>query len=235
MRLDKFLKDCGFGTRTEVKKLIKKNMVLVEGVLKPLPETHIDPENTEVFVNGKKVFYQKFIYIMLNKPAGYISATFDKKLPTVLDLLPEDVLFFKPFPVGRLDIDTEGLLLLTNDGELAHNLLSPKKHVKKTYIAKLENPPEKKYIEIFKEGIDLGDFKTKPANLEFLSESAPFLVKVTIFEGKFHQVKRMFEAVSNKVTFLKRIKMKNLELDENLSPGEFRYLTEEELKDLLDN
>ncbi len=232
MRLDKLLADCGFGTRTEVKKLIKSGSVSVEGQTKITPELHIDPETANVFVNGQRVLYKKFVYIMMNKPSGYISATFDKKLPTVIDLLPEEVKRFNPFPVGRLDIDTEGLLLLTNDGELSHNLLSPKKHVKKTYLAQLEKPFKEDYVKAFKEGIDLEDFKTLPAEIYPADENDPFGVEIVICEGKFHQVKRMVEAVSNKVVFLKRIKMKNLSLDPTLEVGQFRELTVEELNDL---
>lgn len=232
MRLDKLLADCGFGTRTEVKKLIKSGAVKIEGCEKLSSDLHINPEETKIFVNGKPVLYKEFVYIMMNKPAGYISATFDKKLPTVVDILPEELSRFNPFPVGRLDIDTEGLLLLTNNGELSHQLLSPKKEVKKTYIAHLEKPLSESYKQIFKDGMDLGDFVTKPAEIKFLSNDDPYIAEVVICEGKFHQVKRMFEKVSNKVVFLKRIKMKDLFLDETLKPGEFRELTEEEIKKL---
>ena len=232
MRLDKLLADCGFGTRTEVKKLIKSGAVKIEGCEKLSPDLHINPEETKIFVKGNPVLYKEFAYIMMNKPAGYISATFDKKLPTVVDLLPEELARFNPFPVGRLDIDTEGLLLLTNDGELSHQLLSPKREVKKTYIAHLEKPLSESYQQIFKNGMDLGDFVTKPAEIKFLSNDDPYIAEVVICEGKFHQVKRMFEKVSNKVLFLKRIKIKDLSLDENLKPGEFRELTEEEIKKL---
>ncbi|MDO4743772.1 MAG: pseudouridine synthase [Clostridia bacterium] len=232
MRLDKFLAECGLGTRTEVKKLIKSGSVTVECEEKIKPETHIIPEECRVFVNGKLLNYRKFIYLLLNKPKGYVSATWDKKLPTVIDLLSEKYRHFNPFPVGRLDIDTTGLLILTNDGDLSHNLLSPKHHVPKTYIAELENPPKLSYIEVFEKGIDLGDFVTLPASLKFLSFEKPYLAEVTICEGKFHQVKRMFEAVSNKVVDLKRIKFKNIELDENLALGDIRELLPEEVKDL---
>lgn len=232
MRLDKFLSDCGLGTRTEVKKLIKSGRVTIEGVAQISPQTQVDPESSKVFLNGEAINYQKYIYLLLNKPQGYISATFDKKLPTVLDLLPEDYLHFEPFPVGRLDIDTEGLLILTNDGDLNHKLLSPKNHIPKTYIAELLEKPDNSYIDLFKKGLDLGDFVTLPASLEILSENKPYFVKVTIYEGKFHQVKRMFEKVSNKVVYLKRIKMKNLSLDENFPLGQVRELTKEEVEDL---
>ncbi|MBR5155200.1 MAG: rRNA pseudouridine synthase [Clostridia bacterium] len=233
MRLDKFLAECGFGTRTEVKKLIKSGCVEVKGDEKVRPETHIDENSSEIFVNGKKADYRKFVYLILNKPSGFISATWDKKLPTVIDLVPEEYIHFDVSPVGRLDIDTEGLLLLTNDGDLNHRLLSPKNHVPKTYIAKLLNPVKNEDIETFKKGMDLGDFETLPSTLEIISQNEPYTAKVTICEGKFHQVKRMFEKVNNKVLYLKRIKMKNLILDENLDLGKVRELTNEELEDLL--
>lgn len=232
MRLDKFLSECGFGTRTEVKKLIKQGKVTVESVQKPTPELHIDPESSNIFVDGKKVCYREFIYLLLNKPQGFVSATWDKRLPVVTDLIPDEYRHFEAFPVGRLDIDTEGLLLLTNDGDLAHKLLSPKNHVPKTYIAQLEKPVKNSDFEVFEKGIDLGDFITLPAKLNVISDIEPYFAEVTICEGKFHQVKRMFEAVDNKVTFLKRIKMKNLCLDDDLKIGEVRELTENELKEL---
>jgi 16S rRNA pseudouridine516 synthase len=232
MRLDRFLSECGFGSRSDVKKLIKLGVVKVSGNEKPRPDLHIDAQTGEVFVNGIRAKYRKYIYLMLNKPKGYISATWDKRLPTVIDLLPEEYLHFKPFPVGRLDIDTEGLLLLTNDGDLSHRLLSPKNYVPKTYIAQLEKKPDSLDIAAFEDGINLGDFVTLPAKLEILSESPPYTAEVTICEGKFHQVKRMFEARNNSVIFLKRIKMKNLCLDERLAPGDIRELTKEELDGL---
>ena len=232
MRLDKFLSQCGYGTRTEVKKLIKSGRVQVEDTAPIRPETQIDEGSAKVFVDGSSALYRKYIYLMLNKPGGYISATWDKKLPTVIDLLPEEYLHFEPCPVGRLDIDTEGLLLLTNDGDLNHRLLSPKHHVPKTYIAEVLNPVSDRDIEIFKSGMDLGDFTTLPAKLEIISNQPPYTAQVTICEGKFHQIKRMFEKVDNKVLYLKRIKMKNLELDPNLELGQVRELTPKELEDL---
>ncbi len=232
MRLDKFLSACGFGTRSEVKKLIKSGLVTVLGRENLKPESTVDPENDKILVDGRTVIYRKFVYLMLNKPSGYVSATWDKKLPTVIDLVPEEYRHFDVFPVGRLDIDTEGLLLLTNDGDLAHRLLSPKKHIPKTYIARLEKCPIEADIEAFRKGMDLGDFVTKPGELKILSSDAPYFAEVTISEGKFHQVKRMFEKRGNKVLCLKRIKMKDLCLDENLSLGEIRELTEAEIESL---
>lgn len=229
MRLDRFLAECGFGTRTEVKKLIKSGVVSVTGVAKATAETRVDPQNDRVLVNGKAAVWREFVYLMMNKPQGYVSATWDKKLPTVIDLLPEEYRHFEPFPVGRLDIDTEGLLLLTNDGALAHRLLSPKHHVPKTYIAQLEAPPKMEDVEVFRQGIDLGDFKTLPAELKLLSCENGYFAEVTICEGKFHQVKRMFEAVSNKVVYLRRIRMKNLIIDDDLELGSVRELTQDEI------
>lgn len=232
MRLDRFLAECGFGTRNDVKKLIKSGRVTISGETASRPESQLDPNTCQVVVDGKAANYREFVYLMMNKPAGYVSATWDKKLPTVIDLLPEEYLHFETFPVGRLDIDTEGLLLLTNDGALTHKLLSPKKHVTKTYVAEIENPIDTDDIKLFEQGMDLGDFVTLPASLVPLTQTKPYFAEVTICEGKFHQVKRMFEKVGNKVVYLKRIKMKNLNLDTNLKPGEVRELTEAELSDL---
>ncbi len=235
MRLDRFLAECGFGTRSDVKKLIKSGRVTIAGEVAARPELQIDPETCEVAVDGNQARYREFVYLMMNKPAGYVSATWDKKLPTVIDLLPEEYLHFEPFPVGRLDIDTEGLLLLTNDGELCHRLLSPKKHITKTYVAEIEKPVSDGDIKMFEQGMDLGDFVTLPARLVPLTEAKPYFAEVTICEGKFHQVKRMFEKCDNKVIYLRRIKMKNLCIDEGLNPGEVRELTEDELQELKEN
>ncbi len=226
MRLDKFLADCGLGTRTEIKKLIKSGSIRVTGHDSLRPELKIDENKDEVFAFGERIIYKKHIYLIMNKPQGFVSATWDKKDRVVLELVPQEFLHFEPFPVGRLDIDTEGLLILTDDGDLSHRLLSPKKHVPKTYFARLEAPAKTEYIDKFKKGVVLDDgYKTKPATLEILNENE---INLTISEGKFHQVKRMFESVGNKVEYLKRIKMNNLELDENLELGQCRELTEEE-------
>lgn len=225
-RLDKVLANMGVGTRKEVKQLIKKGEVSVRGMVAQRADLKIDPEADELWVGGKKIVYKKHIYLMLNKPEGVISATFDPRHRTVCDLVPEEFAHFKPFPVGRLDIDTRGLLILTNDGKLAHELLSPKKHVPKTYFAKLDKEVCKEDIDAFEKGIVLDDgYKTLPARLE----EGEGGVYVTIYEGKFHQVKRMFNQVGKNVTYLKRIKMGNLTLDPALSKGEVRELTKEEL------
>ena len=229
MRLDRFLAETGFGTRTEVKKIIRTGVVTINGVPAIKPDVHIDCEKDTVYVNGETVIYRKFIYLMLNKPAGYVSATWDKKLPTVLDLVPEEFLHFEPFPVGRLDIDTEGLLVLTNDGALSHRLLSPKSHVPKTYIAKIDIPVTDDDIQAFRNGLTLDDgYITMPAELKIIQNDI-CNAEITIQEGKFHQIKRMFESVGKKVLYLKRIKMNELQLDEALDSGEVRELSGEEL------
>lgn len=230
MRLDKFLADCGTGTRSEVKKLIKSGAVTVEGVEKIKPETVVDPQKSDVFVFGEKLVYQKYIYLMLNKPAGYVSATWDKRLPVVTDFVPEKYRHFQPFPVGRLDIDTEGLLILTNDGKLSHRLLSPKHHIPKCYFARVLGKVTDKDAKSFLNGVTLDDgYKTMPAKLEILKSAEISEIKLTISEGKFHQVKRMFEAVGKKVVYLKRIKMNSLELDKGLELGEIKELSKKEL------
>ncbi len=234
MRLDRFLAECGIGTRTEVKKLIRSGAVLVNDTKSLKADVHVDEETDIVTVDGKRAVYRKFVYLMLNKPAGYLSSTRDGKQPTVMELVPEEYRHFEVFPVGRLDIDTEGFLLMTNDGDLAHRLLSPKKHIPKTYVARLEKGVTEKDVETFQNGVTLDDgYVTMPAKLRGLSDEEPFFGEVIINEGKFHQVKRMFEAVGNRVLFLKRTKMNNLELDENLPLGQVRELTEEEMKLLL--
>lgn len=233
MRLDKLLANMGYGSRKEMKKLLKSGAVVVNG--KPVKEgkAKIDPFNEEVVVNGEKIEYREFVYILMNKPQGVISATEDRQHETVIDLLPVDYSVFEPFPVGRLDKDTEGLLLLTNDGQLAHQLLSPKKHVPKTYYAEIDSNVTDLDREAFKNGVTLDDgYQTKPAELTILRSGETSAIELTITEGKFHQVKRMFQSVGKEVTYLKRISMGSLALDPTLKLGEFRELTTEEL-DLL--
>ncbi len=230
MRLDKYLADCGAGTRSEIKKLIRGGAVSVSGVEKPRPETQIEPETAEVFLFGNRLQYREFIYLLLNKPAGYVSATWDAKLPTVLDLVPEEYLHFEPFPVGRLDIDTEGLCLITNDGKLSHRLLSPNRHIPKTYEAEIDGCVTEEDQIAFSEGVVLDDgYQTKPAELTILSSGEVSHIQLTIYEGKFHQVKRMFESVGKRVTYLKRIAMNRLVLDKDMETGEIRELKETEL------
>ena len=233
MRLDKYLCETGFGTRSQVKDLLKKGQVMVNGEVVKKPELKINETTDQILCQGKKASYQKNIYLMLHKPAGVVSATEDNREKTVLDLVrPED---WKNglFPVGRLDKDTEGLLLLTDDGELAHRLLSPKKHVDKTYYAKIDGQVTEEHVKQFREGLDIGDEKkTLPAVLTILLSGPVSEIEITIHEGRFHQIKRMFEAVGCKVTYLKRLSMGSLVLDETLPPEEYRPLTEAELEGL---
>lgn len=236
IRLDKYLADMGFGTRTEVKQLLKKGMVVVNGEMIKKPEQKVSKED-EIVVNGTKISYVTYEYLMLHKPAGVVSATEDKRHKTVLDCIKESGLAVRNdlFPVGRLDIDTEGLLLITNDGQLAHQLLSPKKEVEKIYYAKVQGKMGEKEQLQFAQGLDLGDFTSKPAKLTVLqydeNENISH-IEVAICEGKFHQVKRMFEAVDSKVYYLKRISMGTLKLDETLPIGKVRSLTEKEIQGL---
>lgn len=234
MRLDKLLSSgLGLGSRTDVKKMIKKGRIRVDGIEIIRPETNIDPNSAAVYVDGTLMKYREFVYLMLNKPQGVISATYDKTHKTVIDLVPEEYAHFEVFPVGRLDIDTEGLCLLTNDGALSHKLLSPKNHVPKTYIARINMPITESDISAFREGIILDDgYKCMPSELTVSDEDSN-MVYVKIFEGKFHQIKRMFEAVGKSVVYLKRVKFKDLVLDEMLVPGEIRELTNDELSALI--
>lgn len=230
MRLDKFLCETGFGTRSQVKELLKKGQVTVNGVAAKRPEQKIDEHKDQITCQGKTASYEKYVYYMLHKPAGVVSATEDKREKTVLDLLKSEDRRDGIFPVGRLDKDTEGFLLLTDDGDLAHRLLSPRKHVDKTYYAKIAGSVTEAHIERFREGLDIGDEKkTLPAMLEILaSKTETSEIRITIHEGRFHQVKRMFEAVGCKVTYLKRLSMGAVALDETLAPGDYRPLNEKE-------
>ena len=250
MRLDKFLANSGIGTRKEVKEILKNKKVSVNDVFVKDGKIQINEEKDIVKCENKIINYKPFVYIMMNKPAGVISATEDNYHKTVIDLLKNEYSTYNIFPVGRLDIDTEGLLLLTNDGILSHNLLSPKKHVDKKYYVKIAKSLSENDIKTLENGIKLEEnFVTKKAKVEIVcndseKESEDFnffenknnknenLVYITISEGKFHQVKRMFKAVNNEVLYLKRVKMGNLLLDEKLELGEYRELTEEELNNL---
>ena len=232
IRLDKYLADMSIGTRTEVKKLIRQGKVAVDGLIVKNPDIKVDTDTQKVTCNGIAVTYETYEYYMLNKPAGVISATSDEKEKTVLDLIDskkrKDL-----FPVGRLDKDTEGLLLITNDGELAHRLLSPKKHVDKLYYARVEGVVDAEDIDAFAKGVDIGEGElTKPAKLVVLKSDHISEIELTIQEGKFHQVKRMFEAVGKKVIYLKRLEMGTLKLDEGLALGEYRPLTQKEIEGL---
>ncbi|WP_294352903.1 pseudouridine synthase [uncultured Clostridium sp.] len=231
-RLDKIVSNLGYGSRKEVKALVKKGLIEVDGVVVKDNGMAIDPETAVIRINGEEITYRKYIYLIMNKPAGVISATHDNREETVVDLLEIDHQVFNPFPVGRLDKDTVGLLLLTNDGDLNHKLISPKWHVDKVYFAKIDKEVTEEDVKEFKKGIKLDDgYVCKEAKLEILSASEEGSeIKVTIQEGKYHQVKRMFEAVGKKVVYLQRIEFGGLKLDEeDLEEGEYRELTKEEL------
>lgn len=230
MRLDKFLWE--LGSRSEIKKLLKTGAVTVDG--KQIKDGGFQVnENSEVYFGDKKVKYREFIYLVMNKPQGVISATWDKKLPVVVDLIDEEYKKFEPFPVGRLDIDTEGLLIITNDGKLTHELTSPKKNITKKYFAKTCPPMEESDVEAFEKGMDLGDFTTLPGKLEFTDN--PEEVYITICEGKFHQVKRMCEKCGKAVTFLKRVAIGGLNLDGSLEAGNVKEISKEQLTDKIYN
>ncbi len=231
MRVDKLLSNVGVASRAELKKYCKQGLISVNGKVINNPGVQVDSESDDIRFNGEKIVYREFVYIMLNKPDGYISATFDKYDPIVLDLIDQSYLVFEPFPVGRLDKDTEGLLVLTNDGQLAHRVLSPKKHVPKTYYAKIQGKVTEEDILAFEKGVILDDgYETMPSQLKILKSDDMSEIELTIHEGKFHQVKRMFESVGKKVVYLKRLSMGKLKLDESLKLGEYRELTEEEVK-----
>lgn len=227
MRIDKYIAGCGYASRKEVKKLIKQGAVTIDGAVCGRPEDRVN-EDSVVTVLGERLIYREFVYLMLNKPAGYVSAVYDKKYPVVTDLVGEEYAHFEVFPVGRLDIDTEGLLLLTNDGHFSHELTSPKKDVYKRYFAMLDKPMTEKDAAELEKGIVFKEFTAKPARVEICED--PREVYIQIAEGKFHQVKRMCERVGKTVTYLKRTAIGGLKLDESLAPGEVRELTESELE-----
>lgn len=230
-RLDKVLSNLGYGSRKEIKQAIRKGLIEVNGELVKDNGMQVDPESDRIIVNGEEIFYRKFIYLMMNKPDGVVSATVDNRDETVIDLLEVEHQVFNPFPVGRLDKDTVGLLFLTNDGELNHRLISPKWKVDKVYYAKIDKKVTEDDVNKFKKGIILDDgYLCKEAKLEIINATDEGSeVEVTIQEGKFHQVKRMFEAVGKEVVYLKRIEFGTLKLDEDLEEGEYRELTDEEL------
>jgi len=231
IRIDKLLSNTGEGSRSDVKKLLKGGAVTVDGFVIKDSGTQVE-EGQDITVYGRKIIYKKFIYIMLNKPQGVVSATKDKN-ETVIDLLDEGFKAWDLFPVGRLDKDTEGLLILTNDGELSHNLLSPKKHIPKTYYATIDGEVTTQDVKLFEMGVVLeDDYKTLPAKLKILECAELSKIELTIMEGKFHQVKRMFESVDKKVVFLRRVSFGPLKLDENLLEGQCRELSKEEVNSL---
>ena len=227
MRLDKYLANMGVGTRSEVKQLLKKNKVQVNGKNDKQSKAHINPDTDEITADGNLIEYVDKVYIMLNKPAGYISATEVEEQSTIVSLI-KDFQHMKIFPVGRLDKDTEGLILLTNDGQFNHDIMSPNKHVSKIYRVEAKNPITDDDIKQFAEGVELSDGKTKPAQLERTeNEKVAF---VSIREGRYHQVKRMFHAIDNEVLNLKRVQIGKLKLDSNLPKGSYRELTQEEIE-----
>lgn len=229
MRLDRFLANTGHGSRTEVKQLIKKGSVTIDSSIVKKADTKFNPEQQIVAVNGDVIHYEPLIYIMLNKPAGVISATEDSLHRTVIDLV-RDYQHYDLHPVGRLDKDTEGLLILTNDGQFSHDVLSPRKHVNKTYYAEINGVVTAETVSQFKAGLTLDDgYETMPAQLTILSSADTSHIEVVIQEGKFHQVKRMFEAVGMTVSYLKRVKMGSLALDPSLDYGQYRKLTAQEV------
>lgn len=227
MRIDKYLSNSTPYSRKELKIFFKKGQVRLNGEVITNIGTHIDEDTAVVSLAGEVIKYRRFTYLMLNKPAGYISATFDKRLPVVTDLVPEEYRHIELFPVGRLDIDTVGLLILTNDGDMAHRLLVPKSHVPKTYFVRSREELTDSAMSNFQDGVDLGDFVTIGAKVQRL---APKEALLTIYEGKYHQVKRMYEAVDNEVVYLKRMSMGALFLDETLAEGEMRPLSDDEVK-----
>ena len=230
-RLDKIISNLGYGSRKDVKVFARKGIIEVDGVIVKDSAMSFDPEKSVIKVNGEEIVYRTNIYLMMNKPDGVISATRDNKDETVIDLLELNHQVFEPFPIGRLDKDTVGLLLLTNDGELNHRLIAPKWHVDKVYYAKIDKKVDEKDIIAFNKGITLDDgYKCLEAKLEILTSSDEGSeIRLTIQEGKFHQVKRMFEAVEKKVIYLKREEFGGLLLDPDLEEGEYRELTDEEL------
>jgi len=224
-RLDKFLCDLNIGTRSQVKSFIQKGMVSVNDSIIKKPETKITDTDCVCF-QGHVLSTEEYAYFMLHKPAGVISATEDKCQATVLDYFKDEACK-NLYPVGRLDKDTEGLLLITNDGGLGHRLLSPRHHIPKTYYVELLHSPSNEEVHLLETGVDIGEKKlTLPAKVQILSDNT---VHITITEGKFHQIKRMFEAVNNKVLYLKRISMGELTLDESLPKGDYRRLTKDEI------
>ena len=228
-RLDKILAHTGFGTRKDVKKIIRKGLVSVNGEIIKKDDFKVDEINDEIYIDNMEVNYSKFTYIMLNKPSGYLSATCDEMHATIFELINDPSTGM--FPVGRLDIDTVGLLLVTNNGRLAHELLSPKKHVDKKYFVKITNKLSDEHIKLLESGITINDDELcLGAKVEIIDDNSLYL---TIREGKFHQVKKMMFACESEVTFLQRVEMGPLVLDESLQLGEYRYLTEDEVSALL--
>lgn len=235
MRLDKFLSHATTLTRSEVKSCVKNKKVSVNGKIVLKSDSFIDPNIDKVYLNNELITYSEFIYVMLNKPSGVISATTDKKYKTVIDIVKDSYPNYDLFPMGRLDIDTEGLLILTNNGSLLHKVMSPKNDIYKKYYVEVEGVFKDSDKEKFLDGMEILDGKdqlytTKKAYLEIINDNSAY---ISICEGKFHQIKRMCQHLDKKVTYLKRVEMKGINLDNALAPGEFRLLKPEELEILL--
>ena len=230
MRLDKFLSCTGTASRSEASRAVRGGAVLVNGVAVKKADVQIDPERDAVTYCGRRVVYRRFTYIMLNKPEGYVSATEDGRDPTVFELLPEELRRLDLFPCGRLDKNTLGLMLLTDNGQLAHFLLSPKRHVSKKYRVVTKFPVDEEKRAQLEGGVDIGGYVTKPCVFEITPEGG----YITITEGKYHQIKLMLDAVGNKVRLLERLTFGPLSLDESLERGEWRYLNEEEIRAIED-
>ena len=227
MRIDKFLSECGVATRREAQAAGKRGQISVSGAVVKDVSRHIDPELDEVVYNGRRIEYRRFTYVMLNKPEGYVSATEDSKLPVVTELLSPELQRMGLFPVGRLDRDTVGLMILTNNGSLAHAVLSPRRHVEKVYYFKCAAPLDSAAEEIFLESITLKDgYECKSAKL--LADGDRLGGFITLTEGKYHQIKRMLAAINNRVTFLERVRFGGIALDGSLARGEYRLLTKDE-------
>lgn len=227
MRLDKFLSNMGKATRTESGRLARAGKITVNGVAIKKADTHINPETDIVVLNGVTVRYKQYAYIMLNKPEGYVSATDDEREKTVLDLLPDEERRLGLFPCGRLDKNTLGLVILTNDGDSAHRCLSPKHHVDKIYKFECKFPLDENDVSTLEKGVDIGGYLTKPCKIKLVNDTSG---EITLTEGKYHQIKRMLEAVNNKITYLERITFGGIVLDSSLKRGEWRYLTADEEK-----
>ncbi len=225
MRLDKFIADTGIASRKEAAKAARAGLVTLNGAPVKDLSVHVDENTADVTYCGNRVNWAKYVYVMLNKPAGYISST-EKSDRTVMALLPPEFSKMEMFPCGRLDIDTVGLLIVTNDGPLAHELLSPRRHAEKTYFYRCEPGIGNEEKEKIEAGVDIGGYVTKPAKTELQDASSGY---ITLTEGKFHQIKRTFEAVSSKITYLKRVEFGGVSLDEALPEGKWRYLREEEI------
>lgn len=233
MRIDKLISDVGLASRKETALMAKRGLLLVDGAVERDASKHVDPDSQRITFMGKDVEYRRFVYVMLNKPEGYVSATEDSRLPVVTELLPEDLRRRGLFPVGRLDRDTVGMMILTDNGQLAHTLLSPKRHVEKEYDFDCAEPLPPSAEECFRDGITLKDgYECKSSELICRPDRLGGIITLT--EGKYHQIKRMIASFSNRVTRLERISFAGIPLDRGLSLGEWRYLTDNEVKILLE-